>query len=105
MTAARENWGYYLVFATLFNLTKPVVRGLQKIDGEGFDSFCKEYQMSPAMFIHYLDGVITTSRSLSQSFSRSLVDSSDPDSYDGGSGDISNSGGGGFTGGGGGGSR
>ena len=92
MAGSREYWGDYLVFATLFNLAKPVVSGLQNIDGEGFDSFCGMYHMNPAMFMLYMNHATTISHS------------SNAGAY-GGAGDISMSGGGGFTGGGGGGSR
>lgn len=92
MSAPREYWGDYLVFATLFNLAKPVANGLQNIDGEGFDSFCGMYHMNPALFLLYINHANTMSHS------------SNVGAYDG-SGAIGMSGGGGFSGGGGGGSR
>ncbi len=92
MAAPREYWGDYLIFATLFNLAKPVADGLQNIDGEGFDSFCGTYHMNPALFVLYLNHANTISHS------------SNVGAYDG-SGAIGMSGGGGFSGGGGGGSR
>ncbi len=93
MQAPREYWGDYLIFATLFNLAKPVIKGLQNMDEEGFDSFCGMYSMNPVMFLIYMNHATTISNT-------SYLGASD------GTGGASFSGGGGgFSGGGGGGSR
>ena len=93
MGAQREYWGDYLIFATLFNFAKPVTKGLQYVDAEGFDSFCGMYHMDPVIFLVYINHAAAISRS---SYSGAL---------EGTGADSFSSGGGGFSGGGGGGSR
>ncbi len=93
MEAPREYWGDYLIFATLFNLSKPVTSGLQNIDEEGFDSFCGMYSINPAMFLIYMNHAAAISHT------------SNLGASDGTGGASFSGGGGGFSGGGGGGSR
>lgn len=91
--ADREYWGDYLIYASLFGLSKGVTDGLMEADSEGFDEYCSYYGMNNMIFIH--------SMHYGESFSSAV--SSAVSSDDGSS--SFGSGGGGFSGGGGGGSR
>lgn len=93
MSAVREYWGDYLVYASLFNLADNVAGGLQSMDADGFDDFCGCYHMNTFLFLRYIHH--------SYSYSNTVAESAA--AGDGGSSYAS--GGGGFSGGGGGGSR
>lgn len=90
--APRDYWGDYLIYASLFNLSKQVSSGLQHMDSDGFDQYCSSYNMNSLLFLYMINN--------SHSYASTTT------AYSTGSGGSSySSGGGGFSGGGGGGSR
>ena len=94
ISADRDMWGSYIVFASLLGITETVTNGLSDAYGDDFDSYCGSYGMDSYMFLYFMN----SGNSYSQTVQSSLSGGS--------GGSAMSSGGGGFSGGGsGGGSR
>jgi hypothetical protein len=88
--AVQSNWEEYIIYASLFQITDSVVKGLEKMDASGFQDFCGHYNLNTFFFLYYMQYINTMSTHASPGT---------------GGGAAFSSGGGGFSGGGGGGSR
>lgn len=82
ISAEKEDWGGYIIFASLFGLTESVAQRLQTDYQNDFDSYCGNYGMNPMMFIYFM--------SYGNQYSHTA--------HGGDGGNAASSGGGGFSG-------